>query len=326
MEEPKKRQHYVFQGYLKAWSNSNQLFLFDKSESKIRKVDPKSILFKKFFYEIKPISENAKIFLDKLFDILKTHPLNKIQISETIELTQKTIISSLEYSSNNANKINDQSLKKSIIDSKNLIEDFYQKYEQIGAKLLQNLKNGDCDFCYKRGDELKDFLLFLSIQHMRTLKKRICTIKMVEQICKKILIQPQLNKDDIEVVAFYIQLIFSNLLATYFKPESTQIAIIRNNSSLPFFTSDQPIFSLEKNDSQNDDWTYFYPISPTVAITVNKRKVVTNFENDHYKDIIMEIDDINRIKNLNEQIVKNAFRFVISNNEKYLKDYVNWQK
>lgn len=326
MEEPKKRQHYVFQGYLKAWSNSNQLFLFDKNVSKIRKVDPKSILFKNFFYEIKPLSENAKIFLDKLFDILKTHPLNKIQISETIELTQKTIDTSLEYSSNNANKINDQSLRKSIIDSKNLIEDFYQKYEQIGAKFLQNIKKGDCNFYYKRGDELKDFLLFFSIQHMRTLKKRERAINIVEQICKKIIIQPQLNKDDIEVVAFYIQLILSNNLATYFRLESTQITIIRNNSSLPFFTSDQPIFSLENNDCQNDDWTYFYPISPTVAITVNKRKEATNLENDHYEDTIREIDDINRIKNLNEQIVKNAFRFVISNNEKYLKDYVNCQK
>lgn len=78
-----------------------------------------------------------------------------------------------------------------------------------------------------------------------------------------------------------------------------------------FLTSDQPVINLEsKNDgSMPDEFVLYYPLSPTIAITVN---------DDNTENVIV-INDNNIIRQYNEKLVKEAHVFVISDNEEQLR-------
>lgn len=92
------------------------------------------------------------------------------------------------------------------------------------------------------------------------------------------------------------------------------MTVLINDTALPFITSDQPIINKESasgNDSPKE-FVLYYPLSPTVAITVNDRNRCKTKHIDK-KSIV---DDYNR------KIIEHSYEYLVSNKESVLQGII----
>lgn len=320
MKQEKKRQHYVFQAYLRKWaSDQNRLYFLDKSNSNIRPALPKDILFEKFFYEIPRLSDSAQFFLENLMTALKIGPFGKLLFKIFIAQTQYGYTLLEDFKSHFLYKKIPlgESLYRQLAESidkenKRLMEDFHQEWEKIGTKYLNKLIELDSDFYYKDTESREEFLFFVSLQFTRTLKQRSAMVNIVGKLCGKDFLKFNLSDQDYKAVAPYIQRVITHAIHASFIRMKPHLTILKNSTSIPFLTSDQPMFSIGDN-TENDGYIYFYPISPSIAITINEEQI----------DNIQEIEDSNKILHYNNRLYEKASRFVISNEERSLHNYIN---
>lgn len=272
-----KRQHYVFQAYLREWAENNKgVFCLDKERNKITKVSTKDILFKKFFYEIKYLSPNGRLFLQTVLKKLNLSNEGYKQVLIHLDLSQvgydfKSLAQS--FCSNRYDDSNVTELKKNLLDDADLfnktsMEDFHQHYEKIGGQFLKQLRQCNCDFYYNHDSEFRfNFLFFFCLQFSRTYRKYKESIEVIKKIHGSLFSDIELNIDDYESVAqYFCRLICCHTLHAYFIRNNSHLTIIKNCTNVPFITSDNPIVTIKRT---KDAFVYYYPISPKIAITLN---------------------------------------------------------
>ena len=98
---------------------------------------------------------------------------------------------------------------------------------------------------------------------------------------------------------------------------NTRYIFVKNESSIPFITCDQPAINLriDELDDNGDikDFELFYPTSPTTAIMI-----VFNPQLEEYSEIIA---DDNFVDDKNKKMCKNALSFVFANKKDILNRY-----
>lgn len=217
----------------------------------------------------------------------------------------------------------------------NIGEDFYSDYETSGLEYIRSIMNGDLSFYYPtdengeiltfKHDEViekrNEFFLFMFIQYFRTVGMRnvfqnnihamIKLIKDYEIKNKRRIGNFVLDNIDGKNLVPHLCLLFAGQCTDAFLVRNPHLTVFKNETSEMFLTSDQPVINLEsKNDgSMPDEFVLYYPLSPTIAITVN---------DDNTENVIV-INDNNIIRQYNEKLVKEAHVFVISDNEEQLR-------
>ena len=125
---------------------------------------------------------------------------------------------------------------------------------------------------------------------------------------------PQLSKADLqhihtsEILTFRMSNFYTNVFSDW------HWCFIINHTSLPFFTSDNPVTKIIHGadmeapiSDASPEVTYFVPLSPTVAVEI------------FHKDILerdCSIFDVYKVENIspyNKEIIKNCTRFIFSN-------------
>ena len=97
--------------------------------------------------------------------------------------------------------------------------------------------------------------------------------------------------------------------------KETTIALLNNNTAIPFITSDQPIINL-KCDYDNDlaettELTFFYPISPTKALVINGDNTERQI------DVSEEA-----VREYNSAIARSSSHLIIGNEKEILRQYI----
>ncbi len=247
LKELKKHHHYVWKEYLKPWTSENKIFCRRKGKIFLTTLD--NIAQERFFYKALQLGSEEIRFLKHIIKNMIPNVSNSM--NQIFNLY------------NNISNSNDEYLIKCGI------EDLHTTVEGYGKNSLKKLQEGNLDFLNE--DKYKHQLsLFLGVQYMRTKKMRE-NLNPAELQNKNI---------DLEKLAVILPFIFGEITGNWIY-NIGQITLLKNNTSLCFITSDQPIFNVKAplKFSEVKEFELYYPISPAYAIYISKtenRKSINN--------------------------------------------------
>jgi hypothetical protein len=166
------------------------------------------------------------------------------------------------------------------------IEDFHGVVEKSFIPVLEKLYKVDLSFL-ENIKEKSAFSFFIGCQYSRTnnMRNRFINSKMIVP-----------ENVSIENFGKVLSLFIANL------------QFLNNRTDEYFITGDQPIFNLKGTGSMEiapTEFELFYPISPTQAIILSEN----NFQP------LLEIEDVEKIKQFNLNICKNSKEQIYGKNE-----------
>jgi hypothetical protein len=288
----KRRHHYVWRNYLKAWSTNKQVWC--KRGENIFRSELMGVGQKRDFYKIKHL-EDADINYLLLFINKMDEPLQKINkrwvdffalIASARKLKPKSNFQEFE---NSVNEL-----------IHNTEEDIYSQIELRFLPYLKSLLKQDLAFLETRTGRF-ELLHFVCSQHFRTLN-------MQERIISNLQSHIALGSPNIENCWSVLRHIFTvSLTKSLATDPSFKVYVLQNKSHIPLITGDQPVintFAIGKPAMMPvSEIELYYPISPKISITISDnitwaKKIEMNAN---------EVDYFNRaiISASNEQIYSN---------------------
>ncbi|PKM75380.1 MAG: hypothetical protein CVU92_01670 [Firmicutes bacterium HGW-Firmicutes-17] len=318
MISKKRKQHYVFQAYLSAWTENNQLWC-KRPDCEPFKTTTMNVGQERDFYRIKPLNiheikflelflpemsqESKKAFFDHI-----DHYLMPLKYQTLVQKIKQEF--ELKFDRSIPEKIKNQiSQLEEFVDVmiNNAEEDYYSDIEGDAIVWIDLLKMGDSSFYYKNDVEKNDFfddnnfdfLFSICTQYFRTkaIKERWISNAgfILNELRSK---NAKFNECNInlENITHHYFWYTKNACAYLLHKNNSHLTVLINETDIPFITSDQPVINL-KADYQNlsevsTELVFFYPISPNIAIAVNddnieKRLLITNEQVDEYNSAII---------------------------------------
>lgn len=298
MEEIKKRQHYVWKDYLRAWAESNDLIhTYFKQQKKTARPNLKNVAQEKFFYEAEEFTiEEQK----ELLEIT-----SKLSSKSSLEACLGVLSVFFTYS-----EIKNQLVKNNIDLSENdirfiqtnLIEHVHMDFEAYGRRLINVKRLEDLAFLKKK-KALLHTMIYLCIQYTRTKHMRNNFYNST---------YPNKFSDPISII-FAINM--ANILTF---DENLCFTILNNQSAVNYITGDQPVINLvdiNKNGSDKD-FVLYYPIKPKIAIQFKLRQHKSTFE-------AKNIETTELVNELNSKIYQYADNLVFSDSEEQISRFVD---
>jgi hypothetical protein len=140
-------------------------------------------------------------------------------------------------------------------------ESFQGAIEQNGAGCLDALLKGDVSF-YRHIEERWPFIQYLCTQYTRT--------KAMKE--RALLKEYRLAVRDPEVIWNAMAHIIATSLGASLVRGQFQLYLLRNNTSVPLITGDQPVINVHATDLKPgeavQDLAFYYPLSPSLAVLV----------------------------------------------------------
>lgn len=329
MEEKKRRQHYVFQAYLNAWTNDKKIWCI-RERKKIFTAVTINVAQERDFYRIRPLNKDEKKFYELIVtrgmgDEAKKALLDHIDTYLTPIEWQKNIKELRRYSESkfkSYGKIPDEinqllleAEKQVDISINNIEENYYSDIESESIEWINSLKEKNTDFYH--GEKRFDFLYFLCVQYFRTKAIRERWISNFE---------PSLNDPRWETLNIPRENIhLENLVHPFFwytqntvafnlEKRNAHLTLLINETEIPFITSDQPVINLcgdyQKLNKETKELIFYYPISPNIAITIN--------DNNLEDTINIGID---KVIEYNNSIAKSSYELIFANSKEVISKY-----
>lgn len=244
----KRRQHYVWQQYLKAWSTEGHLYCL--MNGRIFPTGTTAIAVESYFYKIgKLTTTDVALIKFLLIDVKGVHPLTRKNHENFLKLVTAPAL--FEGAVSDLDDLLDTFRT-------NVLEDYHARIETSFLPLLQRALNKDIDF-YTDDRSCINLFHFLASQHMRTKSVKAKTIEILKR------------KNGLDVSRIWG--ILSHMFATnigmgvYLERKNRRLVLLENTTELPFITGDQPVVNLHgdgKNPPASLSW--YYPISPRLAL------------------------------------------------------------
>ncbi len=322
---PIKKQHYVFQAYLRRFSSDikNKMIWTYIKNNGVKKVPIKDVAFSNKMYEAKLLNDNEVVFF-----MLSVYILNRDNIeffnsakefiivyNEPLKLN-KCVNAICDSIYKNTNGPNQNVIKKFIDEFKennkaifiNTNEKYYSSIESELNKFIEDVINLN----YEEIKKNRKFIVRdLCYQYFRTksmrnrIREAFAKLLDEQQIC----IVNGIKSEDVDI---------ENLLTPYllFLPmvcnNDYNITILKNKTNVDFITCDQPVINLcadYKSNAAPTELKFYYPISPKYALLVSD-------ENELEFEDVISVDKVNM---LNNRIIDAHDEFLFACNEDQLK-------
>lgn len=336
MENIKHKHHYVFQAYLKNWAKNKKISCYNFRDKKTFCTSSEKIANQHDFYKIRKINDDERKVLVlcvplapaeiKPFEnILAAYqePIRMMKIAEEF----KNII---EHQFHNTNSKLEKSLNELIHTAKvgvnNMIEDMYSEMESKAMQSIREIISGNLDFYYRPqtvmagiNDEMDskiEFIYFVCVQYFRTKNMRQKFISNMIKIPSMDFEKNGIKKENIDfenIAHLYFEFLSSRLADNLYTKQS-HLTVLRNNTQVPFITSDQPVINLKADYKSQEDvkeLIFYYPLSPAVAILLNDANRSTEIE--------LTESEVNFY---NEKIASASNEFIFSNDEQLISRYL----
>lgn len=241
MSNEVKKQHYVWEYYLKAWATDNQIWA--KRENKIFPSSTENVAQERYFYKIDPLSDTEINMLIRVF-------------RKEAKKNPGIFLNSLNTYLNIANG-NEKTGKFGL-------EQYYSMTESNTFLALAALRKRKFDILNDRENK-KHLCIYLAHQYTRTKKVRSFPVDSVNTQCL------DHRNCDLHKVYNAWAFIFANIFGASLC-DDLDLRVVENNSSTKLITSDQPIFNIlaTHGDTPEKNSIYF-PISPYLALWAKER-------------------------------------------------------
>lgn len=322
MNQKKRKHHYVFQRYLSAWTINGKLWC--EREGEIFFTGTDNVAQERDFYRLRPLNADERKFHDLVLNggspevqrAMSIHMNAYLQPTKwQDQVTKLKRFFESEFGGYSKIPVELQCCIKKlelIADTaiNNTDEDYYCEIEGEGSKWLEQLQKCDTSFYYEHrsdiakveyyDDEQFHFIHFVCTQYFRTKAIRERWIASFEPH----LDDPRFSNLNIPRENIHIENIFphviwdvQNMTAFTLRKKDAPLSLLVNKTDIPFITSDQPVINLyadyQKPEEESNGLTFYYPISPDVAILLNsedtQNKVyLTREQVDYYNRTIIQ--------------------------------------
>jgi hypothetical protein len=290
MLEKIRRQHYVWQHYFSPWTINGEFFCMRK-DGKILHTKPSDLAVGIDFYRQTQLTPDELKYLRDTFQDSLT--MDWIKITNYI-FELKKILPNISGANDHNNNLN--------ILIHNNGEFIQTHFENMGKKYLDMLWDERIDFWVDEKSKI-EFTFYLMMQFLRT-KRQKDTILAQKEIFENENVRP----DEIWE-AMRIMLTTDLVGGVVLGEEDWELIPLKNNTTIPFITSDQPVISLYwKYGNETEKLVFYYPIKPYFSILLKKK-------NESYRSIVDESD----VLFYNDKILYYSDIFIFSNSSEIKK-------
>lgn len=301
MSNLKKRQHYVWRKYLRAWTTDDSIWTLLKEQDKVLKIGLMGVAQEKYFYELVDLSDTEEAFLEKFINHISPESVRSLNL-DFFNLFTSHYKLRKQLSESKLITIEKDKLEAKIRELEvNLMEDSHCIFESIGNKITNCRIPADLEFLESE-DDFFETIMFLCFQYFRTKKMKKSVLKSFE------------NEKNFSVEKFWniISYSMSTILARNLSlDQNLKFLVYDNQTDQAFLTNDQPIFNILNDDEDENGYVkkleLYYPISPKLAFSIHFRNQTDKIEN-----IIINKNMVNWF---NERIIENSNEFIFSENE-----------
>lgn len=250
----KSRQHHVWQQYLRAWSVDGKLHCLQ--DSQIFSAGTSVLGMKRDFYKVQPLTADDLQLIQFILALDKTHPVAR----EHHEMVLQNILSPMLFFQENRAKLNNISTIENLLDvhNTNAVDNQHTVIEGQFAPLLARALEEDIGW-YESSEDCIKFCSFVAAQHMRTRGIKDRTITRLKE---------RMGLDISRIWDIIALIVGFNLGCSLFlERKKRRLLAVRNDTSVPFITSDQPIVNLHGDGETPPELvSFYYPISPRRAL------------------------------------------------------------
>lgn len=270
----KKRQHYVWQYYLRAWTERNQIWCYNNSN--IFQTSTRNLAVEKNIYTPQETTIEEISFLSRLFS---PHQDN-VSYSERASINNRwneifSFVIDVEKRVADDNKVPpDVRIKL-----KNTFEEIQSHIEILGQTSLEKLRLGTGILTI---EEKVKFIHFIIYQYMRTKKSK----QLISSI-KDNFVKFNLEKLWPFIIHFMASQISFGLIQNW---DIYKIIVLLNNTEYGLITGDQPVVTTSSPSIKSqdpEDFLLYYPVSPKRAVILTTNLISESSIELSSSDVIM---------------------------------------
>lgn len=302
----KRRQHYVWQHYLDAWTENDQLFCLRNGT--IFLTNTLNVGQKRDFYRLQDLTPND-IELIKLLYVNTSPPFLRplhLQLLEGF-----TTVFKLKRLYEQSGKTNTEVEKQLDITINNLEENLHCGIEIMAVPFLQQIRKGDISF-YRDEKNRIAFNYFVATQYLRTNHMKDRMHQAFQDIPTK---YSKFNLDMDRIWNVVSHIIATNIGFSLSSDNGLNLFLLNNLTETPFITGDQPIVNIKADPKSFDaplGFELYYPQTPHIALLFSTSDDIPFGKN-------LKVDEVTR---LNSLIVASSQEQVYANERIILEQYI----
>lgn len=258
----KRRHHYVWRHYLKAWASNDKIWCF--REQKIFNPNLMGVAQERDFYKVEKLTNEELKFVNKL--IKDPYCAEDAELNEGwLKIFQMGFEVEEQFKKHQPG--NEKILEVINIQLHNYEEDLHAKIEETGIKYVDALLSKDTSF-YQEPEKCIEFLHFIALQYFRTKRNQ----KNVSNSVKNI------SSVNLERIWPILRHVYATQTAKsiYIEKEKFKLVLLINQTRAPLITGDQPIINThaveDRSTKEVDKLEFYYPLSNNIAILITKEK------------------------------------------------------
>jgi hypothetical protein len=303
LEVRKRRHHYVWRRYLRAWSVDEKIFA--SIEGKIVNPNLMGVAQERDFYRFKELTEADVAFVHQMIDLTDSalREQHRATLNEYLRAQRLLAIAARHAGANQALD------RAAAAFESNFIEDWHGSVEATGEAHLVALAKGDMTFAEDKSEWI-DFCTFLATQYFRTRRQRDRVLQPGS---------PVATETRERTWPLLVHLMATNMAWHLLVNRDTKtLRLLTNVAQEDFITSDQPVVNLHASPRDHKavpmDSELFYPVTPRTAVLLGRHNLPWLSEG---TEASAEVVDL-----LNEQIVAHAERQLFARSKSTLSRYV----
>jgi hypothetical protein len=299
MDKETKKQHYVFQGYLRPWAEDDLIYCF--RDGKIFQANLNGVACERFFYEIQNLTPRE---IEVVTGLFSDHPSQSLKQSQKdfLSIYSQPLILRNELDANAPRRIREV-LDRIIREGE---ESLHQTIEDKLLIFIRKMLAGDTSF-YSDNEQAAKFLHAICVQYTRTKEIRESAAQLIGESFKGCDVRRMMS-----VLAPLTAMAVG--LSLYSDRENFDLVLLENETNTPFITADQPIINLHHslNGKPPLKFELYYPLSPSKAMLLVEKGSPHN-----------RLPGSVSINNYNVMMLKNSCEQVFSNSGEYLNSLKN---
>ena len=274
-----KRQHFVQKAYLENWCFSGNKVWEYRKPSLLHDVSIENIMVERFYNSISATNQYEREFIlsfvDNSDDFISRKEISDIydvamgiQFFNSVKDKKSIYLNTIDYIVWISSVLefyeycpdvvkNDESIKESLLHiRRQLVDEFLGGIERMGFPIIQGIVSGNRVFDHP---DYENLIYYCTITLSRTQDngKRITDVK-----------NPMVDTSKIRAI---LQFVIGLRLGLVMIAEQSSISVLVNNSSTSFITGSQPCINMYAHPQKEvDKLKLFFPVSPSVALTIGE--------------------------------------------------------